>query len=312
MLPVANSNRSSFSWGTSRCRPRSGMSAASNGFDRRMLIASASSQGVSERPLEEYPTTRPVTALIHFSGSRVTRQSDRFQAARHGLSGACPAPHLPRAGRTHFVSRLYGKAQAAILGLTALFRFMTRDEFFQQIRSSNAELLARQHLYSEDAHIFSGPAAYDAFRKRVIGFIRDVEFVAVVGSGNWRYSLNPDKDFREFGHHSDIDLAVISDAQFRRLWEEMRQNHRRHFYGLPNEEREQLRRNSENVYSGFISPEWIPRRDASSRHEYKRTLNALSDDSVRFLKVKMMFFKNVDEAVDYYARGFRRARKVIQ
>jgi hypothetical protein len=92
----------------------------------------------------------------------------------------------------------------------------------------------------------------------------------------------------------------------------MRRNHRRHFYALPEDDRDRLRRNSENVYAGFISPEWIPRRAASLRHEFKRTLSALSDDCVHFLKVKMMFFKNIDEAVDYYARGFRRARKTIQ
>lgn len=160
--------------------------------------------------------------------------------------------------------------------------------------------------------MFSGRAAYNVFRERVQTSVQGAEFVAIVGSGNWRYSLNPDKNFREFGDGSDIDVAVISATQFNRLWEEMRQNHRRHFYALPHDDRVRLRRSSENVYSGFISPEWIPRGDASLRHSYKRALNALSDDSVRFLKVKMMFFKNTDEAVDYYARGFRLARSKIQ
>jgi hypothetical protein len=38
-------------------------------------------------------------------------------------------------------------------------------------------------------------------------------------------------------------------------------------------------------------------------------LDSLSDKTVRFLKVKLMFFKNEVEAVDYYARGFQIAKK---
>jgi len=131
----------------------------------------------------------------------------------------------------------------------------------------------------------------------------------VVGSGNWKFSLNPDKSFREFGEHSDIDVAVISKDLFDGFWEEMRFQHRAHFYRLPLEYRDRLRRNSENVYAGFISPNWIPNRNPTAAYEYKRNLDSLSDRHVRSLKVKMMFFKNFDEAADYYARGFRMAQR---
>jgi hypothetical protein len=189
---------------------------------------------------------------------------------------------------------------------------MSRDEFFRRIRLSPAEVLAREFLHSEAAHIFPDNTEYIAFREKVSRSIPNVESVAIVGSGNWRYSLNPEKGFREFGAHSDVDVAVISSSQFQSLWEEMRQNHRRYFYGLAYEDKERLRRNSENVYCGFISPDWIPKRLPSLKHQYKQALNALSDQSVRFLKVKMMFFKDLSEAIDYYARGFVRARRVIQ
>ncbi len=88
-------------------------------------------------------------------------------------------------------------------------------------------------------------------------------------------------------------------------------HHRRHFYALPHPERERVRRNGENVYSGFISPAWIPNRDRGRQYEYRRLLNSLSDKAVRFLRVKMLFFKNDNEAVDYYARGFWIAKKGI-
>lgn len=182
---------------------------------------------------------------------------------------------------------------------------MTRDEFLTLIKSEPADTLARQFLDADKAHIFNGTALYEAFQNRIRQHFEEAESVAVVGSGNWRFSLNPEKSFREFGKHSDVDVAVVSLVDFNKFWHEMRNGHRRHYYGLPYEQKLRLRRNSENVYAGFISPEWIPNRSAQQTFQYKRILNALSDESVHFLRVKLLFFRNMDEAVDYYARGFR-------
>jgi hypothetical protein len=189
---------------------------------------------------------------------------------------------------------------------------MTQEEFFGRIRSSPPDILAGEFFCADSAHIFPDQVAYNAFRERISSLISSIESVSVVGSGNWRYSLNPEKGFREFGEHSDVDVAIISSTQFRELWEEMRQSHRKHFYALSYSSKQWLRRNSENVYSGFISPDWIPNRSARRAFEYKQMLNLLSDHAVRFLKVKMMFFKNFEEMVDYYARGFRAARRTLQ
>lgn len=189
---------------------------------------------------------------------------------------------------------------------------MTQQEFFEQVRSESPNALAREYLNSQAPHIFSNQASYEVFRARAGTLLKEVVSVAVVGSGNWRYSLNPEKAFREFGDHSDVDVAVISPIHFHKLWEEMRRNHRQHYYALSHFGKERLRRNSQNVYSGFISPEWIPNRDPLLQYRYKQVLNNLSDSSVRFLKVKMLFFKNFDEAVDYYARGFWIAKRTIR
>jgi hypothetical protein len=189
---------------------------------------------------------------------------------------------------------------------------MNRQEFFERIRSSTPKVLAEEFLAAETAHAFPDPSTYKTFRDKIGGLVSAIESVAVVGSGNWRYSLNPEKAFREFGAHSDVDVAIVSSIQFRELWDEMRRNHRRHYYALSFEDRTRLRRNSENVYAGFISPGWIPNRNSKRTYEHKRTLNALSDKAVEFRKVRMMFFKNFDEAVDYYARGFGAARRTIQ
>jgi hypothetical protein len=186
---------------------------------------------------------------------------------------------------------------------------MSLKDFQERIRASTPPVLAGEYLLAPTAHVFESPESYSTFRGKVSALFGATETIAVVGSGNWKFSLNPEKSFRKFGQHSDIDVAVISRDLFNGFWEEMRFQHRAHFYQLPFDYRERLRRNSENVYAGFISPNWIPNRNPRTAYEYKRNLDSLSDRHVQFLKVKMMFFKNFDEATDYYARGFRMAQR---
>ena len=188
---------------------------------------------------------------------------------------------------------------------------MTKEEFFQRIESSTPQTLAREFLYTDTVRVFEDRSEYDKFRSRIGELISHVEFSAIVGSGNWTYSLNPEKNFREFGEHSDIDVAIISPVRFHAFWEKMRENHRRYFYGLGFDDRKRLRRNSENVYAGFVSPAWIPRQTPPERLEQKKLLNTLSNAAVGYLAVKTLFFKNPEEAVDYYSRGFALARRSI-
>lgn len=177
------------------------------------------------------------------------------------------------------------------------------------IRDRSPSDLAAQFLEAGTVAAFDTSLGYQAFLGRIREVLGAVETAAIVGSGNWTFSLNPQKAFRPFGPHSDIDVAIVSPERYNFLWEEMRLLHRNEFYRLSYPERRALRRSGENVYSGFISPTWIPHRDPRRALEYKRILNGLSDASVAYRPVKMMFFKNLIEAVDYYGRGFIAAKK---
>ena len=128
-----------------------------------------------------------------------------------------------------------------------------------------------------------------------------------MGSGNWKFSLNPEKNFKVFDTKSDIDIAIICRSSFEKTWDELRGYHRQNFYLLSQTKKEQLRRNGENVYSGFVSPQWIPNKsDMKLIHVVNK--NKYSDAVVGFRNVNMMYFKNQNEALDYYVRGFRFAQ----
>jgi hypothetical protein len=185
---------------------------------------------------------------------------------------------------------------------------MTREEFIAVVRQHSATLLADQYLHAEQVHMFISRAEYDAFRVRVATEFAGAEAVSVVGSGNWGYSLNPDKALRQFDANSDVDVAVISRDHYQQTWDLIRHFHRTSWYAIDFDQRQRLRRNGENIYAGFVSPNWIPDTRSTARFEFRRALNRLSDNSVGFRKVNALFFRNVTEAADYYVRGFSIAK----
>lgn len=135
---------------------------------------------------------------------------------------------------------------------------MTLEEFLAHIRSVNALDLASESLHRDFVHAIPDSITYRSFLDEIRSDYPCSKHIAIMGSGNWKFSLNPDKNFSEYHLKSDIDVAIICRVSFEQAWEELRTYHRKNFYLVPKEAKAQLRRNGENVYSGFISPKWIP------------------------------------------------------
>jgi hypothetical protein len=60
-----------------------------------------------------------------------------------------------------------------------------------------------------------------------------------------------------------------------------------------------------------VTPAWIPGHQNELLYRFKSILNQLRDESVKFKPVKILFFKNKVEAIDYYKRGFRLAKRKV-
>lgn len=71
----------------------------------------------------------------------------------------------------------------------------------------------------------------------------------------------------------------------------------------------ELRRNGENVYSGFISLKWISDYKVPDRIDYEEMVDSYSNKIVNYKKVNLMYFRNETELVDYYIRSFRIVRE---
>ena len=185
---------------------------------------------------------------------------------------------------------------------------MLLDEFLEAIRAKDARTLADDFLRSGTVAAFPTTDRYEEFKKAVQVHYARAEYVAVVGTANWTYSLNPHKNFKPYDAASDVDTVLISSRDFTETWNTLRAYHRRHFYGMSQANKDRICRNGQNVYAGFVSPLWIPDVGNTFRFAHQQALNVLSDRKVNFKTVTMLFFRDWTEAVDYYTRGFRIAK----
>lgn len=187
----------------------------------------------------------------------------------------------------------------------------TPDEFKAHLARTDVKRLAEEFVLSDTVHALPSVELYDGFRTRVRALLPAAQYIAVVGSGNWRYSLNPDKLLNEYHVGSDIDVAVVSESLYLQTWDMMRSLHRDHWYRLGGDARTKLLRNGQNIYCGIACPMWLPVRPHPSVYEFKRLLNRLSGADVGYREVKMFYFRNQTEMVDYYQRGFMNAKREL-
>ncbi len=186
---------------------------------------------------------------------------------------------------------------------------MTLDNFLDQLSSSTPLDLAVASIDSCTVHAIQNPENYQSFLAMIRRDYQHSTHIAIMGSGNWKYSLNPRKQFSEYSIESDIDVAIVCEQSFKQTWDELRSYHRLNYYAIPKHAKEQLKRNGENVYSGFVSPKWIPSPKSIQRFAYLINTNNYSVEAIGYRTVNMMYFKNRDEAIDYYVRGFFLAKQ---
>lgn len=71
--------------------------------------------------------------------------------------------------------------------------------------------------------VFDDRASYIAWKQKLASGLKvDPYGVILVGSACTGYSLNPQKNFREFHDRSDFDVAVVSDQHFDEAWRFLR------------------------------------------------------------------------------------------
>ncbi|MGN8345260.1 hypothetical protein ACLEJQ_16835 [Pseudomonas sp. SMV71] len=186
---------------------------------------------------------------------------------------------------------------------------MNLDDFKKFIKSQAPKIIAEELILKKSIHAFKSEADYSNYLNIIRQDHQGAYLIAIVGSANWKFSLNPDKNLSEYHIKSDIDVAIICAEHYLQTWDELRLFHRDQYYSLGQDARHSLRRNGENVYSGFVSPKWVPSLKSKLRQRHEKLTNKYSNASVGYRAVNMMYFRNMDETIDYYVRGIRAAKK---
>jgi len=143
--------------------------------------------------------------------------------------------------------------------------------------------------------------------------------VAVVGSAKMGFSLNPDTPFRPFWDSSDIDVVVVSEAMFDRLWMaliEWYYPYRFDKKALPASVRRWAGELRRSAFFGWFEPKQLP-YDGLSRPPVLRPLSEFSGwwfDAFQGMalapefasrRVEGRLFRTRPHAVRYYAEGLR-------
>ncbi len=186
---------------------------------------------------------------------------------------------------------------------------MHLEEIKNYIHTHQPTESVKHFLYRDTISVFDNAVDYGQYKDMVKEAHPSADLVIIGGSGNWGYSFNPHKLFKPFSENSDIDLVVVSEKDFLYSWEKIRHYHRSNWYSIRYSDRSILRRNGENIYSGFVTLKWLPDVYSPDRIEYEERVNAYSNKSVGFRKVSMMYFKNRVELIDYYLRSFLLVRR---
>ena len=153
---------------------------------------------------------------------------------------------------------------------------MHLEDFKNLICRQTPEALSRRFIRAETVHVLPTEDNYKAFKSRAALLFPSAEAILVAGSGNWGFSLNPEKLWKPFGDHSDVDVVLISERMFQDTWHEIRMLHRRDWYKLDPDARQRLLRNGGNIYGGFASPLWIPFKGHPKRYAFRSSIGKLS------------------------------------
>lgn len=190
-------------------------------------------------------------------------------------------------------------------------RYPNLTAFKEEIWSTDPATLVNRWLTDRNPCAFTSEDDLTNFSRRIARDYPQAEEILIAGTANWQYSLNPNKSFSEFHIKSDVDIVLISPADFEETWERLRHLHRKQWYSWGKHIRESVMRTGQNVYCGFVSPKHIPDRTSTYRFQFLQRCNSYSSSAIGYREVNMMFFKSMEDVVDYYIRGVRMARSKV-
>jgi hypothetical protein len=200
------------------------------------------------------------------------------------------------------------------------------DQFKDLILASEFEAIVREHIFSGVPFAFrEQPQLLDLIRhhlKRELGLVP--ESVLVIGSAQTGFSLNPDNFPRRFSDESDIDVLVVDQSYFDRIWiTVLKWHYRRRGLNLGAPESNWQQRMRKNLFWGSVMPhkiryegllfqdDLVPLRDLSTKwFNAFRSLSLYPEFARR--DISGLLYRSWDHALLYQAYSLRQIRNIIR
>ncbi len=139
------------------------------------------------------------------------------------------------------------------------FRQLTKSENLQVV--VNLLLLAGPVFYFKQDH-----RRYFDFKNKISARLNvHPNNIEVVGSARLGFRLKLEKLGKPFGADSDIDVVIVSNNLFERVWLQLIFMTEEKWYHLTPKERANVKECKENIYWGYIRPDRIPPKTEFSR-----------------------------------------------
>lgn len=136
----------------------------------------------------------------------------------------------------------------------------TVEEFRAILVSRQLEAIVREYVFQGPAFVFGDrPSAMALLRQHLRANLTvKEENVVIVGSAKIGFSLNPDNFPRLFSEESDIDVLIVDERLFDRVWLTLlRWQHPRRIMGLDRPYHEWARVRRKEIYWGWFMPDKI-------------------------------------------------------
>ncbi len=132
--------------------------------------------------------------------------------------------------------------------------------------------------------------------------------MVLVGSGAVGVSLNPEKNFRNFGEKSDVDVALISSHHFELAWRWLRKKRPRDL-SLPYRQRAAIDAHRKNyIYWGCVATDRILSLLPFGK-PWTRALESMATmEPTQDREINARIYRNFDALRGYHVAGIRRIR----
>jgi len=208
-----------------------------------------------------------------------------------------------------------------------LARFCSAEEFSKKILSEDLKTLVDQELFTGLPYVFRrNPQDYDLLKRHLAENLTvGKDRIVVVGSARTGFSLSPDRFLTRFNEHSDIDVIIIDETLFDRIWKVILEWHYpRRYNGLRYKaDRYWAGCRKRDIYWGWMTPDRLrfdgisfptvlrPLRDMSTRwFNAFRSLSRHPELAGR--KVSGRLYRSWDYAYMYHFNGLRLIKEKIQ